>query len=50
MNETLLNTPNLPSFGTGMDRTVKFNSGHEKNKFLDDNIKSAKVNKDARTF
>lgn len=50
MNETLLNTPNLPSFGSGMDRTVKFNSSQVKNDFLDDSIKAAKTNGDGHAF
>ena len=42
MNETLLNIPNLPSFGAGMDRTVKFaEDGVTKNKFYDGTIESA---------
>ena len=48
MNDTLLNTPNLPSFGTGLDRTVKFNSS--KNEFLDESINSAKVNGEGHLF
>ena len=42
MNDTLLNMPNLPSFGNGLDRTVKFtDDGVTKNKLYEGTIESA---------
>ena len=42
MNDTLLNMPNLPSFGNGFDRTVKFSDdGVTKNKLYEGTIESA---------
>lgn len=42
MNDTLLNMPNIPSFGNGLDRTVKFaEDGVTKNKVYDGTIESA---------